>query len=66
MSNPYHHIYGSNFVNRPLQTDSCLNTELQFLPLAQGYLQIEAVRAVDVISNDSIDIRDLPDIVAEA
>lgn len=41
--------------------------ELKFLPLALGHLQIiEAVRVVDVISNDFVDVRDLPDIVAEA
>lgn len=40
--------------------------ELRFLPLALGHLQIEAVRVVDVVSNDFVDIRDLPNIVAEA
>ncbi|KAL2043549.1 hypothetical protein N7G274_003856 [Stereocaulon virgatum] len=49
----------------PLQPDSCLSTELNLLPLAQGYLQIEAVRVTDVVSNESIDVKDLPDIVAE-
>lgn len=52
--------------HRPLSPDSCLHTELKFLPLALGHLQIEAVRVVDVISNDFIDVRDLPDVVAEA
>ncbi|KAL8733728.1 MAG: hypothetical protein Q9166_001921 [cf. Caloplaca sp. 2 TL-2023] len=43
----------------------CHNTELKFLPLSKGILKIEAVRVVDVLTNDSIDIRDLPEIVAE-
>lgn len=36
-----------------------------FLPLTKGYLQVEAVRITDIGSNESVDIRDLPDIVAE-
>ncbi|KAL8949310.1 MAG: hypothetical protein Q9222_004566 [Ikaeria aurantiellina] len=43
----------------------CHNTELKFLPLAKGILHIEAVRIVDIATNESIDIRDLPEIVAE-
>jgi len=35
------------------------------LPLARGYLPLEAVRLIDVVSNETIDIRDLPDIVAK-
>ena len=52
--------------HRPLIPDSCFHTELKFLPLALGHLQIEAVRVVDVVSNDYVDVRDLPDIVANA
>ncbi|KAL8901009.1 MAG: hypothetical protein Q9207_005415 [Kuettlingeria erythrocarpa] len=43
----------------------CHNTELKFLPLAKGILHIEAVRVVDLVENRSVDIRDLPEIVAE-
>ncbi|KAL8863080.1 MAG: hypothetical protein Q9178_000453 [Gyalolechia marmorata] len=43
----------------------CHNTELKFLPLSKGILHIEAVRVVDVLTNETIDIRDLPEIVAE-
>ena len=50
---------------RPLNPDCCLHTELNFLPLALGHLQIEAVRVIDVASNDFVDVRDLPNIVAE-
>ncbi|KAL8807439.1 MAG: hypothetical protein Q9223_004341 [Gallowayella weberi] len=43
----------------------CHNTELKFLPLSKGILNVEAVRVIDVLTNESIDIRDLPEIVAE-
>ncbi|KAL8938899.1 MAG: hypothetical protein Q9216_003643 [Gyalolechia sp. 2 TL-2023] len=43
----------------------CHNTELKFLPLAKGILHIEAVRVVDLVENKSVDVRDLPEIVAE-
>ncbi|KAL8748482.1 MAG: hypothetical protein Q9184_007270 [Pyrenodesmia sp. 2 TL-2023] len=43
----------------------CHNTELKFLPLAKGVLHIEAVRVVDLVENKSVDIHDLPEIVAE-
>ncbi|KAL8715255.1 MAG: hypothetical protein Q9220_001213 [cf. Caloplaca sp. 1 TL-2023] len=43
----------------------CHNTELKFLPLVKGILHIEAVRIVDIATNESVDIRDLPEIVAE-
>ena len=33
------------------------------LPLTNGHLQIEALRVMDVESNESVDIRDLPDII---
>ncbi|KAI4138818.1 MAG: hypothetical protein L6R39_006588 [Caloplaca ligustica] len=43
----------------------CHNSELKFLPLAKGVLHIEAVRVVDLVENKSIDVRSLPEIVAE-
>ncbi|KAL8975188.1 MAG: hypothetical protein Q9197_000580 [Variospora fuerteventurae] len=43
----------------------CHNTELKFLPLAKGILHIEAVRVMDLDENKSVDVRDLPEIVAE-
>jgi len=65
-SNRHFSIHVSNLINRPLNPDSCLSTDLKFLPLAQGRLQIEAIRVIDVVVNDSIDIRDVPDIIVEA
>ncbi|KAI4179310.1 MAG: hypothetical protein LQ348_005424 [Seirophora lacunosa] len=49
----------------PINPGFCHNTELKFLPLAKGVLHIEAVRVVDLEENRSVDVRDLPDIVAE-
>ncbi|MCJ1267260.1 hypothetical protein MMC22_007145 [Lobaria immixta] len=49
----------------PLNPGSCYNADLKFLPLTKGVLQIEAIRVVDVLSNnESVDVRELPDIVA--
>lgn len=52
------------FCQRPLNPGLCYNAALKFLPLAQGVLQIEAVRVVDMASEQSVDIQDLPDILA--
>ncbi|KAL8738087.1 MAG: hypothetical protein Q9181_001073 [Wetmoreana brouardii] len=40
----------------------CHNAELKFLPLAKGVLQVEAVRVIDLVTNNAIDIRTLPEI----
>ncbi|RHZ65573.1 hypothetical protein CDV55_107364 [Aspergillus turcosus] len=48
----------------PLLPGTCYSTELKLLPLAVGPLHLEAVRLVDANSNETTDIRDLPDIVA--
>ncbi|EED24078.1 conserved hypothetical protein [Talaromyces stipitatus ATCC 10500] len=48
----------------PLLPGTCHSTEIILLPLATGALHLEAVRLVDMNSNETIDIRDLPDIVA--
>lgn len=55
----------SNDVPRPLLPGTCHSTELTLLPLAKGTLHLEAVRLVDVNTNETTDIRDLPDIVAD-
>ncbi|GAM41414.1 hypothetical protein TCE0_042f14516 [Talaromyces pinophilus] len=48
----------------PLLPGTCHSTEIILLPLATGALHLEAVRLVDMNTNETIDIRDLPDIVA--
>ncbi|MCJ1400170.1 hypothetical protein MMC11_003374 [Xylographa trunciseda] len=48
----------------PLSPGSCYFTEVKFLPLARGFLFVETVRIIDVTTNETVDIRDLPDIHA--
>ena len=55
----------ADVLDRLLKPDSCISTELRFVPLAQGHLHIDAVRVMDVVANESVDIRDLPDIVVD-
>ncbi|PTU22523.1 hypothetical protein P175DRAFT_0430990 [Aspergillus ochraceoroseus IBT 24754] len=43
---------------------TCFATEIKFLPLAVGSLRLECVRLVDVNTNETTDIRDLPDILS--
>ena len=52
-------------VDRNLNPGFCHNTELKFLPLSKGVLRLEMVRVVDTLTNETVDIRDLPEIVAE-
>lgn len=46
-----------------MQPGYCYNAELILLPLASGYLQIEALRIIDVMTHEAIDMRDLPDVM---
>ncbi|BDD54792.1 hypothetical protein MPDQ_006671 [Monascus purpureus] len=48
----------------PLLPGTCHSTEFKLLPLAIGALHLEAVRIVDLHTNEPTDIRDLPDILA--
>ncbi|KAL4950607.1 TRAPP trafficking subunit Trs65-domain-containing protein [Aspergillus filifer] len=48
----------------PLLPGTCFATELKFLPLAVGSLRLESVRLIDGITNETSDIRDLPDILS--
>lgn len=50
-------------INSPLLPGTCHSTELKLLPLSVGCLHLEAVRLVDVNTNETTDIRDLPDII---
>ncbi|KAJ5794172.1 hypothetical protein N7457_000771 [Penicillium paradoxum] len=49
----------------PLLPGTCHSIELKLLPLATGPLHLEAVRLIDVNTNETTDIRDLPDILAD-
>ncbi|PLB43879.1 hypothetical protein P170DRAFT_368702 [Aspergillus steynii IBT 23096] len=48
----------------PLLPGTCFATELKLLPLAVGSLRMESVRLVEVNTNETTDIKDLPDIQA--
>ncbi|KAE8359218.1 TRAPP trafficking subunit Trs65-domain-containing protein [Aspergillus caelatus] len=48
----------------PLLPGTCFATELKLLPLAVGALHLEAVRLVEVNTNETTDIKDLPDILS--
>jgi len=50
---------------RNLKPYTCIETELRLFPLASGYVRIQALRIIDVGTSESIDVRDLPDIVVE-
>lgn len=46
-----------------LAPGSCYTADLKFLPLGTGVLGVESVRVVDLGSNESVDVRDLPGVV---
>ncbi|KAI9734869.1 MAG: hypothetical protein M1834_001949 [Cirrosporium novae-zelandiae] len=47
----------------PLYPSSCHVTALTFLPLSKGPLRIDAVRVVDLNTGESVDVRDVPDVL---
>jgi hypothetical protein len=47
-----------------LSPASCYTAELKFLPLAAGVLGVESIRVIDLATNETADIRELPSIVA--
>ncbi|KAK2865132.1 hypothetical protein FQN49_003880 [Arthroderma sp. PD_2] len=48
----------------PLLPGTCHSTRLRLLPLSPGLLHLEVVKLIDLGSNETMEIRDLPDIVA--
>ena len=50
----------------PLAPNACAVVELRFLALREGVLGIEAVRIVDLGSQEHVDVRELPVIVVRA
>lgn len=44
----------------PLAPGSCHVAELQFLALREGIVGVEAIRVIDLVSQEHVDIRDLP------
>jgi hypothetical protein len=59
-----HYILTNACMHRPLLPGTCHSTQLILLPLMTGPLYLEAVRLIDLNTNEAVDIRDLPDIVA--
>lgn len=49
----------------PLAPGACHVAELQFLALQEGIVEVEAVRVVDLGSQEHVDIRDLPTMIVE-
>ena len=49
----------------PLPPGACHVVELQFLALQQGVVGLEAMRVVDLGSQEHVDIRDLPTMLVE-
>jgi hypothetical protein len=37
---------------------------MEFLPLTKGFLNIDGIRLIDYSTNEAVDLRDLPDIIA--
>lgn len=48
----------------PLLPSACHTAELRFIALATGVLNVEGVRVVDLVTNETTDCRDLPSIVS--
>ena len=47
-----------------LAPGACYTADLKFLALSAGVLSVDAVRLVDLATNETSDIRDVPTIVA--
>ncbi|KAH5653689.1 hypothetical protein HBI51_061910 [Parastagonospora nodorum] len=47
-----------------LAPGSCYTADLKFLPLSVGVLGVESVRVIDLATNETADVRELPGIVA--
>jgi hypothetical protein len=50
----------------PLAPSSCYEVELKFMALKVGILSLEAVRVVDLATQEHVDVKDLPTIVVSA
>ena len=47
-----------------LSPGSCYTADLKFLALSAGVLSVESVRIIDLATNETADVRDLPSIIA--
>ena len=53
-----------SFGYRPLPASACFETEIKFLPLAAGVLLMDSLRLIDLNTQEAIDTKYVPDIVA--
>lgn len=53
-------------MRRQLSPGSCYTADLKFLALSAGVLSVESIRVVDLVTNEAVDIRELPSVVAVA
>jgi hypothetical protein len=51
-------------MDRQLAPGSCYTAELKLMALSAGVQSVESVRVIDLATNETADIRDLPSIVA--
>jgi len=59
--------YSTDIRVGPLAPSACHTIDLRFMALTGGVFELEAIRVIDVATQDHVDIRDLPSIVvAEA
>ncbi|KAI1819972.1 TRAPP trafficking subunit Trs65-domain-containing protein [Xylaria intraflava] len=49
----------------PLAPGACQSVELKFLALKEGIVGVDAVRIIDLVSNEHVDIRQFPSIIVE-
>lgn len=49
---------------RHLAPGACYTAELKFLALTSGVLAVDAVRVVDLATQEASDVRDLPSMIA--
>lgn len=52
--------------HRQLSPGSCYTADIKLLALTAGVLSVESIRVVDLVTNEAVDIRDLPSVVAVA
>lgn len=50
----------------PLPPQACHLVELKFMPLVSGIVGLEAVRIVDMGTQEHVEVKDLPDVIVEA
>jgi TRAPP trafficking subunit Trs65 len=55
--------YGTDVRVGPLAPSACHTIELHFVALRSGVIELDAVRVIDLVNQEHVDIRDLPSII---